>query len=397
MKILILTPQRPYPPHQGTSLRNFHLIAELAKRHQISLLTFLEPDQPADHGPLSQLCQQLETVPVPTRSTQLRLRQMLTTSRPDMSWRLWSSVFNERLIQCLQTSAYDIVQIEGIELAPYLPTVQRFAPQAKIIYDDHNAEWLLQQRNFLTDIRQPRRWIAAAYSFVQTQRLKRYERWICRQADGVVACSEADRAAIRQLDPKLSITVVPNGVDLTRFSHYQGPAEQFDLVFTGKMDYRPNIDAMLWFSDQVLPLILQARPGTTLAIVGQRPHARLDRLRSNPAITVTGFVDETLPYLAGSRVYIAPFRVGGGTRLKLLEAMAMRRAIVATTVGAEGYPIRSGQELVLVDEPAAMADEVLRLLNDEAARVRLGEQAYIFAQANYSWEKLVPALERLYA
>jgi glycosyltransferase involved in cell wall biosynthesis len=397
MKILILTPQRPYPPHQGTSLRNFHLIAELAKRHQISLLTFLEPDQPADHGPLSQLCQQLETVPVPTRSTQLRLRQMLTTSRPDMSWRLWSSVFNERLVQCLQTSAYDIVQIEGIELAPYLPTVQRFAPQAKIIYDDHNAEWLLQQRNFLTDIRQPRRWIAAAYSFVQTQRLKRYERWICRQADGVVACSEADRAAIRQLDPKLSITVVPNGVDLTRFSHYQGPAEQFDLVFTGKMDYRPNIDAMLWFSDQVLPLILQARPGTTLAIVGQRPHARLDRLRSNPAITVTGFVDETLPYLAGSRVYIAPFRVGGGTRLKLLEAMAMRRAIVATTVGAEGYPIRSGQELVLVDEPAAMADEVLRLLNDEAARVRLGEQAYIFAQANYSWEKLVPALERLYA
>jgi hypothetical protein len=159
---------------------------------------------------------------------------MITTTRPDMSWRLWSPAFEASLCRQLQTHHYDVVQIEGIEMAPYLPLVKRFAPQAKIIYDDHNAEWLLQYRNFLTDVKHPRRWPAAAYSFIQTGRLKVYERQVCCQADGVVACSEADRMAIRQLDPTLAVTLVPNGVDLAEFSRYDGPIEPFDLVFTGK-------------------------------------------------------------------------------------------------------------------------------------------------------------------
>jgi len=351
MKLLILTPQRPYPPHQGTTIRNFNLIAELSKRHTVALLTFVEPDQPASHGPLTTLCAPLEIVPAPQRSAAARLQQMLTTRRPDMSWRLWSPEFDQRLQDLLRQHPFDVVQLEGIEMGPYLPTVRRFAPQAKIIYDDHNAEWLLQYRNFTTDIKNPRRWIAATYSFVQTRRLKQYECWLCQQADGVVAVSEADRRAILQLDPTLDITLVPNGVNLNRYSAANSAPIPFDLVFTGKMDYRPNIDAMLWFGEHVLPLLLAKRPQTTLAIVGQRPHPRLNALRGNPAITITGFVPEITPYIAGGAVYIAPFRVGGGTRLKLLQAMAMRKAIVATTVGAEGFGITTGQEMLLIDDP----------------------------------------------
>jgi sugar transferase (PEP-CTERM/EpsH1 system associated) len=396
MKLLFLTPQRPYPPHQGTTIRNFNLIKELARRHQIWLLTFLEPDQPTDHGPLIGLCQAVETVPAPTRSTATRLRQMLGTNRPDMGWRLWSTEFEARLQARLQTTGIDVVHIEGIEMAPYLPTIRQFAPQARIIYDDHNAEWMLQQRNFSVDIKNPRRWIAAAYSLVQTLRLKRYERWVCQQADGVVVCSRADQQAIEQLDASLKITLVSNGVDLETYANYSGQVIPFDLVFTGKMDYRPNIDAMLWFADQVLPRILAERPQTTLGIVGQRPHSRLDRLKASPAITITGYVDDILPYIAGAGVYIAPFRVGGGTRLKLLEAMAMRKPIVATTVGAEGYPVSAGREMILVDDPAGMAAAILKLLEDEDARRQLGQQAGQFVQAHYSWQALVPRLERLY-
>ncbi len=396
MNILFLTPQRPFPTHQGTTIRNFNIIAELSKRHTITLLTFLEADQNPNHGELAPLCQNIQTIPVPHRSTATRLRQMLTTARPDMSWRLWSAEFDSQLQVLLQQNSFDVVHIEGIEMAPYLPTLKQFAPRAKIIYDDHNAEWLLQHRNFTTDIKNPRRWIAAAYSFVQTQRLKNYEAWICRTADGVFAVSHADKNALLQLDPALNIEVVPNGVNLQKYSQTESPPIPFDIVFTGKMDYRPNIDAMLWFAESVLPIIHARRPETTLAIVGQRPHARLDILRENSAITITGFVDEIIPYIAGGTVYIAPFRVGGGTRLKLLQAMAMKKAIVATTVGAEGFGITSGREMILVDDAETMANDILRLIDSPDERQRLGENARQFVADNFTWEALVPTFEKLY-
>ena len=142
MRILLLTPQRPYPPHQGTTLRNFNLVKELAKRHTVCVLTFLEPDQqPDDSGPLPELCEWLETVPVPRRSTALRLGQMVTTGRPDMSWRLWSTALNERLAQRLTQERFDVIEIEGIEMSPYLSTIETQArPKPLIIYDAHNAE-----------------------------------------------------------------------------------------------------------------------------------------------------------------------------------------------------------------------------------------------------------------
>ena len=162
MKVLLLTPQLPYPPHQGTSLRNFHIIRGLAQACEVSLLSFLEPGQSteAEHiGPLAELCQRIETVPVPQRTTGKRLYQLLATRRPDMAHRLFSQAFNIRLLQMLQADAFDIVQIEGIELARYLPVIRQGSPRSKIVFDDHNAETELQRRNFLTDLRQPRRWV----------------------------------------------------------------------------------------------------------------------------------------------------------------------------------------------------------------------------------------------
>ncbi|MEM7034391.1 MAG: glycosyltransferase, partial [Chloroflexota bacterium] len=376
--------------------RNFHLNKVLAQTHEVWLNTFLEAEQPSDHGPLHTLCQGVETTPVPVRSTQLRLKQMLTTTKPDMAWRLWSEPFVQTLRQTLKNVIFDVVHVEGIEMAPYVPTIRRFAPQAKIVYDDHNAEWLLQARNFQVDLKNPSRWVAALYSFVQTQRLKAYERWVSQTADRVVVCSQADQLALKQLDSTLDIAIIPNGVDLPSYRTYDGPIETFDLVFTGKMDYRPNIDAMLWFGQEVFPKILAQRPSTTFAIVGQKPHVRLDPLRKNPAITITGFVDEVMPYIYGAKVFVAPFRIGGGTRLKLLEAMAMQKPIVATTVGAEGYPIRAGTEMMIADDQDQMAQVIVSLLDDSTERERLGKSAFEFVEAHYSWGKIVPLFEPLY-
>jgi sugar transferase (PEP-CTERM/EpsH1 system associated) len=402
MRLLLLTPQLPYPPHQGTSLRNFNLIAQLAQRHRVCLLTFLEPDQSLDDaGPLRDMCEWIDPVPVPRRSSALRLRQMLTTRRPDMAWRLWSPAFRDRLAMRLAEARFDVVQIEAIELAPYLPTIHRTQsqmakPRPLIVYEDHNAEWVLQKRACLADLRTPGRWAAAAYSFVQWIRLKRYEADVCRRADCVVAMSEADRDAILAIAPEVPVTIVPNGVDLDEYTGYDGPIQPFDLVFTGKMDFRPNVDAMLWFGREVWPLIHRYRPEARLAIVGQRPHSRLDPLREAPGITITGWVADVRPYIAGATVYIAPLRVGGGTRLKLLQAMAMEAAIVATSLGAEGFPVTHGRELLLADTPASFSQAVLALLDAPEQRAQLGAAARRFVETTYGWDTLVPKLEALY-
>jgi glycosyltransferase involved in cell wall biosynthesis len=321
---------------------------------------------------------------------------MLTTRRPDMSWRLWSPAFNERLARRLSAESVDVVQIEGIEMAPYLPILEAVQPRPMLIYDAHNAEWILQKRAFATDIKTPSRWPAALYSWVQWRRLYRYEANLMEQVNHTLAMSASDKTALRQLNPTVPITIIPNGVDFASYDQFSQPPIAYDLIFTGKMDFRPNVDAVLWFGRQVLPLIQQHRPDTTFAIVGQRPHPRLNILRQVAGVTITGYVEDIRPYIAGAKIYVAPLRVGGGTRLKLLEAMAMGKAIVSTSLGAEGYPVANEQELILADEPAVFAQAVLYLLEQPARRAELGQAGRALARASYSWDALVPRLEELY-
>jgi len=393
MKVLLLTPQLPYPPHQGTSLRNFHIIRGLAQACEVSLLSFLEPEQTAASEkttPLTKLCQTISTVPVPQRTMGKRLQQLASTRRPDMAHRLFSQAFNIKLLQMLQATSFDIVQIEGIEMARYLPVIRHASPRSKIVFDDHNAETELQRRNFLTDLRQPRRWVAAAYSAEQVRRLRRFERWTCQQADWVTAVSHPDKAHLAKLtEGQTPITVIPNCIDVQQFHLDETEAIPSDVLFMGKMDYRPNVDAALWFVDVVWPIIRQKRPFATFTIVGQKPHARLERLRSVPGITLTGWVERVEPYLAGTAVVVLPFRVGSGTRLKLIEAMAAGKAIVSTAVGAEGFSVQHKRELLLVESGAEMATAVLQLLNNPAERQRLGQAAQQFAQ-QYDWRVVVP-------
>jgi glycosyltransferase involved in cell wall biosynthesis len=275
---------------------------------------------------------------------------------------------------------------------------RRAAP--RLIFDVHNAAYLLQRRACLTDLRVPRRWIAAAYSWVQWRKLAAYERQVCRAADRVIAVSEADRDALLRLIPGAEITVVPNGVDLAFLSPgvvpplpgLQAPA----LVFTGKMDYRPNVDAVLWFVEAVLPLITAQAPAAHLYVVGQQPHARLAGLAGHPAVTVTGRVPDVRPYIAGAAVYVVPLRIGGGTRLKVLEAMAMGQAIVSTRLGCDGFPFEDGREVVFADDPAAFAAHVLALVQDRARAAALGQRARAYVAAHFGWDAIVPRLEAVF-
>jgi len=174
------------------------------------------------------------------------------------------------------------------------------------------------------------------------------------------------------------------------------PLAQPSLVFTGKMDFRPNIDAVLWFSQSVLPRLWERVPEAHFYVVGQSPSPRLDPLRAEPRITITGRVEDTRPYIAGAAVYVVPLRVGGGTRLKVLEAMALGRPLVSTTLGVEGLGTAHGQELLLADEPEAFAQAIAGLLHDEGRRQALGRAARAFVERGYGWEAIGPRLESVY-
>ncbi len=404
-RILVLTPQFPYPPHQGTTIRNYNLIAYLAERHAVHLLSFGNPAQSQD-TPLQSMCQSVQVVRPPQRAMRQRLTGLVLSRLPDMAQRLPSAQFRAALAATLERENPDVVQVEGIELAQYLFQTAASRPQGRqrplIVFDDHNAEYVLQQRAFETDTRQPRRWVGAAYSFVQWQRLRGYERRACLAADRVVAVSETDAAALRRLKPDLSPAVVPNGVDMAFYTapcpilDAQPAPGPHDLVFTGKMDFRPNVDAVLWFVQEVLPLLRLSSPDSRFWVVGQNPHPRLAALAGHPAVVVTGRVEDVRPYIAAAGVYVVPLRIGGGTRLKVLEAMAMGKAIVSTRLGCEGFDLVPDQELAIADTPAEFSSAGLALLGDPDRRERMGRAARRFAGSRYDWSVIVPRLEKVY-
>lgn len=400
-KILVLTPQFPYPPQQGTALRNFNLIAGLAQRHPVYLLSFGEAV--GDRSPLHQLCAYIWTIPTPQRSMRQRLQGLFFSHLPDMAHRLASAQFRARLTEICEQEQPEVVQVEGIELAPYLLHIaERRNPcfRPLLVFDDHNAEYLLQKRAFETDRHIPSRWVAAAYSWIQWRRLQRYERQVCLIADRVVVVSEHDAQALRRLAPELQPSVVPNGVDFSFYSAPVLPLRQpgpgpSDLVFTGKMDFRPNVDAVFWFVREVLPLIHRRAPEVRFWVIGKDPHPRLGPLRSDPSVEITGQVEDVRPYIAAAAVVVIPLRMGGGTRLKVLEAMAMGKAIVSTSLGCEGFDLSSGHELVVADSPAEFAAAVCSLLGEPARRQQLGEAARQFA-TRYDWQRIIPKLEQVY-
>jgi sugar transferase (PEP-CTERM/EpsH1 system associated) len=397
-RILFLTPQLPYPPHQGTTLRNYGLIDGLAARgHRVGLLSFREAGQPApEDTPLADLCDPLLTIPAPARTRAQRLADLLR-GHADMGRRLWSPHYLARLRVLLAEQPFDVIHFEGIEMVTYLGTALHAARGAALIYDAHNAEYALQKRAAQQDARIPRRWPLAAYSAVQALRLRRFEAMACGAVDHVIAVSEADAEKLRDLDQPAPVTVIPNAIRVADYAGGQtADVPHPALVFTGKMDFRPNVDAALWFADDILPRIRAVNPAAHFVIAGQKPHARLDALRDRPDVTLTGWVPDIQPYIGAADVYVAPLRMGSGTRLKLLEAMAMGRAVVTTTVGAEGIAARDGEHLLLADSAEAFAEKVIRLLTDSARRVALGEAAAALVRANYDWAAIIPRLEAVY-
>jgi glycosyltransferase involved in cell wall biosynthesis len=396
MRILLLTPALPYPAHQGGALRNHGIIRCLAG-HDVTLLSF--HDAGGNYAPLESLCAGVITVPPPPRGTRDRLRDLLLSDQPDLARRLESRAFCDTLETLLRTHKFDAIQFEGLEMGIYLPLARALQPGARLVYDAHNAEGALQAAIAEIERGRLRRLPARLYSHIQARRITRFEQRVCASADAVIAVSDEDAALLRPFRTDGRVFVLPNGIVADEYAPAATGAldlGEHALVFTGKMDYRPNVDAMLWFAESVLPHIRERVPDVRLTIVGQKPHPRLQGLANGESIALTGWVEQVQPFLHAASVYVAPLRMGSGTRLKLLEAMAAGRAIVATSAAAAGLCDEARAAMQIADGAAPFASSVVALLQQPAQRQRLGSEARAAVRQYYDWAALRSRLLQVY-
>jgi glycosyltransferase involved in cell wall biosynthesis len=225
----------------------------------------------------------------------------------------------------------------------------------------------------------------------------RFEGETVARFDRVLAVSDVDRDTLQRLYPRelaAPVSVIPTGVDTTYFAPAaEAPQYARRIVFTGSMDWLPNADGVLYFCREVLPLIRAAEPDVTFTIVGRSPTPEVRRLAEDRGIEVTGRVEDVRPYLAKSAVYVVPLRIGGGTRLKIFEAMGMGKAVVSTTIGAEGLPVTNDADIVIADEPATFAAAIVRMIRDDAARTRLEDAARRLVVERYDWSAVAQDFE----
>lgn len=383
-KCLIVTAELPYPPASGGSLRVWGLLRGL---HDAGYeLTVVCCQSGEVLPPLAQIACVISLSVAPKGKAQ-RVRTLLTTQQPDIAIRLFDTHVLHTIADLLRAEHFDLVQFEGIETACYLAPLRAQFPTVKLVFDTFNAEAVMQRTIAQIDSRTPRRWLRAAYSYVQSQRIAAYERQLCHQADLVIAVSDEDQAHLAAYGAAATLAVVPSGIAVSEYAPPSEAREEALLVFTGKMDYRPNVDAVEWLVHEIMPHVPQAR----LQVVGQQPTDRVRALASE-RVEITGRVPQVQPYLQAATVYVAPLRMGSGTRLKLLEAMACGCAIVATPLAASGLSHGVERVMRIADTVERFAAAVQSLLENPQERAALGSAARDYVQQHYDWSAITPRM-----
>ncbi len=360
MKVVFLAPAFQFPPRQGAAIRNRYWLEALSARGRVWLVTpNLNPAEFARSG----LPVKAVTGPAPRRSPADRLLDLLA-GRPDLAGRLWSPVLAAELYRVLHTDPPDLVHIGGLEMAPYLPVVRRGAPGVRVALDEYNAEYRLQWSAFRAEgLNLP----AALYSHIQARRLEKFEAEALRQVDLTWAVSEADRAALKQLAPEARIDLLPNSVDTDYYAFEPLGHREPAFVFVGTLAYRPNRDAVRRLIRRVLPEVRRAVPAAELWLVGRGT----ETLAATAGVRAWGEVADERPILRRASAMVVPVWMGGGTRFKVLVALALGLPVVATPLGVEGLEVKAGVEALVAPDEAGLAAELVRVLRDRELAARI--------------------------
>jgi glycosyltransferase involved in cell wall biosynthesis len=388
-RVLFLTSRLPYPPREGHQLRSWHLLRAVAEVHEVTLLSCLRRDDAPDQcAPLRAVVSRLETFALPAERSRLALADALLRStlgpHPFVAEKYSPRRLRTRVNELARES--DLIHVDMLPLMHAIGEVTN-----PLVLNAHNVEHLLLRQRADQERAMGRR----LFINDQVPKLLRFERDACRRADHVLACSEDDARTLAALAPQTPISVVPNGVDLERCQPGGRAVQPARMIFVGPMSWFPNLDGMQWFLRDVLPRILALRSDAQLTIVGKSNGLDVpESLRSH--VRLAGFVENLQAEFDEAAVCIVPLRAGSGTRLKVLEAMAFGKAIVTTSIGAQGIDLADGDEALFADDPATFANAVLELFADPRRAAHLGKAARAKAQARYDWRAIGRDLLAIY-
>ena len=388
MKILWLSSGFLHPTTRGGQIRTLEMLRRLRTRHEIHYLA-LHDGRTEALARSPEYCFKAWPVPFALAARDsprfwIQAARALFFQLPVVVARKRSQAARILIERLLQTERFEVVVCDFLTPVVNLPSSQPF------VLFEHNVETVIWRR-YVESAKDP---VRRAFFRAQAKRLLAFERAACQQADHVVAVSEEDAKLLRELCEISKVTAIPTGVDVAYFSRRSSgdTPPNSSLLFTGSMDWMPNVEGVLWFVQDVLPLIRRAVPRCSLTIAGRRPAAVIRRLSADPAIRVTGTVEDIRPYLWSSEVSIVPIRTGSGTRLKIYESMAAETAVVSTTIGAEGLDVTSPDNIRISDTPEAFAASCVELLRNPEPRARQAAAALKLVHG-FSWETVAARFE----
>lgn len=391
MKILFLSPRLPLPADTGGKIRTFNILKQIAKIAQVHLLCFSFEKNDQDHiKDFKKLGVEVTLVPVEESTLFQKITGVVFSSLPFSIAKYNSPRMRQAIENLLETQAFDAVHVDHLHMAHYTDCFKSIP----CFLDEHNVEFKILER--CRDVEAS--FLKKLLYQQQAAKMKVFEVQIIKKFKAVFACSLDDQKVLNDVSFSVSsIHVIANGVDTTYFNTPKSNEFEEAIVFTGSMDWLPNDDAITYFCGKILPLIWQKQGSVKFYVVGKNPSTLVKDLAARDArVIVTGRVDDVRPYIHRSMVFIVPLRIGGGTRLKILEAMSMCKAVVSTTIGAEGIEYTNGKNILLGDEPQDFADRVLQLLNNHQTSDELGVAARKLVCDRYDWNIIGQKLKTIY-
>ncbi|MBT1074645.1 glycosyltransferase family 4 protein [Geobacter grbiciae] len=396
MNVLFLSTKSPYPLINGHSLRTYHTLRDAARRHDVTLVTFIQQPEhelkPEHIEHLRSFCKEVHTFPIPVDQSRAKLAISLgcnlLSDLPFVASKYDSPAMRAKIREIIANNKIDLVHVDLLPLSVYL---NEFSHLPKILVN-HNVESVRLQRWAESDPSPLKR----AFLKLQWQRLCRFEKEMVNRFDRCIAVSELDRDVLLGMGITIPISVVPNGTNTEFFKPMGRPPVENSVLWLGHMDVHTNRDAVLYFWREICPLIRQRKPDAEFIFVGTAPPREIaDAAAGDLRVKVTGFVDDIRTHVDEARVVVVPIRIGSGTRLKILDAMGMGKAIVSTSVGCEGLAVEHGRNILVADTPDAFADGVMSVLVDRDLREALERNARECA-LTYDWGMLCEEQERTY-
>ena len=395
MRILQLTPRLPYPPDEGGRIGIFNLTKYLSFReHKITLLSVtanqVENIQ-VDIQKLRKWCD----VKVVYKNTKTKLWGLLLNlffRIPYTISKYHSRKVKDAIREILSREKFDIVHIDSLHMAYYSRFINREF-NLPIVLREHNVETTIMERFY----KNQKSLFIKFYAYLQWKKLRRYEAKTCEVFDKCFMTTKEDEERIRKMNPGVKSCIIPVGVDLSYFYPSKIKEEPFSLIFVGSMKWLPNIDGVLWFHSEVLPRIKEIFSEVKFYIVGHEPPMEVKELeKRDKNIIVTGFVEDVRPYVAKSSLYVVPLRIGGGMRLKILEAMAMEKPVVSTLIGVEGVEAANGKDIIIAANAENFAERIIKLLKNKDYRKIIGKNGRKLVEEKYKWESILEKLEEKY-